>query len=523
VTHVVVVGGGHNGLVAAAYLARAGVPVTVLEARDGVGGCASTVDALGARVNICNCDHIAVRSTPIAEELDLAAHGLRYLDLDPAYVGHPWDGGTPFVQFHDVARTVDALAATHPADVDGYRRFVRDALPVARLVLAAALDEPRRRHLVATAARRRFTGARRLLEWARRPVADVLHGYFGSPTVKAAAVATGPAVWGASPYWPGTGLGALSLVMKHAVAPGRPVGGSGALTDAIAAAATAAGATIRTGAQVERIAVADRGVTSVSFRPTGSGDGPGGAVERLDATHVLVACDPRVAAVEWVQGAPPEWVAAWRERPVRDGYESKLDAVCSAPPRFTAWPDGLAERLGIDPLVPTNTLLPSVDGIAAAHDDAARGAVADRPIMLVNVPSVLDASMRTPDGGHVLSLEVLFTPYELRGGWDGSDEPRRWLERFATQVEPGFLDTVRDWRLMGPREYERQFGLHRGHAPSFAGGPVRALLGRDPELSRYETPVRGLFLTGAATFPGAGIWGASGRNAARCVLRSLGA
>jgi phytoene dehydrogenase-like protein len=123
------------------------------------------------------------------------------------------------------------------------------------------------------------------------------------------------------------------------------------------------------------------------------------------------------------------------------------------------------------------------------------------------------------DEEHVLSLEVLGTPYSLRGGWSGSPEPERWLAALGTLAEPGFLDGVRRWRVVTPPDYERDFSLTRGHAPSFAGGPLAALLGRDRELTRYETPVRGLFLTGAATFPGAGIWGASGRNAAQVVLR----
>jgi len=147
-----------------------------------------------------------------------------------------------------------------------------------------------------------------------------------------------------------------------------------------------------------------------------------------------------------------------------------------------------------------------------------RGEVLARPGMLANVPSVLDASL-APDGRHVLSLEVLYTPYAHPGGWPGSPEPRRWMDVFGTLVDGDLMATVRDWRAVTPDRYERDFHLPKGHATSFAGGPLAAVRNRNPELTRYETAVRGLFLTGAATFPGAGVWGASGRNAATVVLR----
>jgi phytoene dehydrogenase-like protein len=138
-------------------------------------------------------------------------------------------------------------------------------------------------------------------------------------------------------------------------------------------------------------------------------------------------------------------------------------------------------------------------------------------VFYTNYPSVLDASMKPVDG-HVFSLEALFTPYSLEGGWDGSGEPERWLATVATLMEPGFMDSVRRWRLVGPRDYESDFGMRNGYAPSFAGGPLAALRGADPELTRYRTSVDGLYLTGAATFPGAGVWGASGRNVSSVVL-----
>ena len=127
-----------------------------------------------------------------------------------------------------------------------------------------------------------------------------------------------------------------------------------------------------------------------------------------------------------------------------------------------------------------------------------------------------------PDGRHVLSIEALFTPYGIRGGWPTSKEPQRWLELFAGLCEPGLLDSIVDWRAVTPDRYESDFHLPAGHATSFAGGPLAALRNANPELTRYETAVRGLYLTGAATFPGAGVWGASGRNCATVVLEQHG-
>ena len=146
-----------------------------------------------------------------------------------------------------------------------------------------------------------------------------------------------------------------------------------------------------------------------------------------------------------------------------------------------------------------------------------QGRVLEHPGMLVNAPTLLDPSM-APAGRHVFSLEVLFTPFSLVGGWTDSDEPRRWLELFAGLCEPGFLDSIVDWRAMTPDVYERDFHLPAGHATSFAGGPLAAFRNPNPELTEYETAVTGLYLTGAATFPGAGVWGASGRNCASVIL-----
>lgn len=509
----IVIGGGHNGLTCAAYLARAGVSVLVIEARETVGGCASTLDALeGARVNVCNCDHALVRATGVIEDLDLASHGLRYLDMDPAQLMIPWDGSPPWMLCRDVDRTLQSLALTHPRQVEGYRRYVRELLPAAELVLSMTAGPPKLGPVAKRIAARHGRGLRALLRLSRSSCAEILERYFDDEALLAGPAATGPAVWGLPPQAAGTGLGALGYALRHAIPVGRPVGGSGALTDALASAVRSAGGEILTGARVAGVRTAAGSTCGVTLQ-----DG-----RRIDAPTVISSGDPRVTIVDLLDGtggASRKLVDRWATRGGGEGYESKIDAVFTEVPRPRGVRAEHAAALGIDdPMKATLVVMPSMIGFAQASAAARQGRVAEKPPMLANVPSLLDPSVVPSSGGHVFSLEVLFTPYELDGGWAGSPEPERWLQAFAELMEPGFAESIDRWRVVGPTDYERDFSMPRGYAPSFAGGPLAALLGKDRELTRYATPVPGLFLTGAGTFPGAGVSGAPGRNAAQVVL-----
>src|SRR5688500_3765602 len=150
----------------------------LLEARESVGGTAASETFAGATVNICSCDHITFRSTPIAEELGLAGHGLRYLDVDPAQINMAWGGGPAWPQFHDVDETLDALGRTYPREVAGSRRYLRAAMPAVRLLIDAANDPPSIGGLARKVLSARGRGAATLLRWSRRTSADVIRSYF---------------------------------------------------------------------------------------------------------------------------------------------------------------------------------------------------------------------------------------------------------------------------------------------------------------------------------------------------------
>jgi phytoene dehydrogenase-like protein len=510
----IVIGGGHNGLICAAYLAKAGIPTVVLEARDSVGGCASTVDALDARVNICNCDHVVFRTTPVIDELGLADHGLRYLDPDPSQVQTSWSGEAAWPVFHDIERTLDALQLIHPDEVEGYRHYLDAAIPVAELVLEMANEPPTPGGVLSKLAHRRGRGAATLLRWSRSTAADVLRSFFTREVIMGPAVTTGPGVWGQSPFGPRTGLGALTYAMKHVGHVGRPVGGSGAVPASVRSAFEAAGGEVRAGARVVAILSEETRVRGVELED--------GTV--VEAPLVVSACDPRETFVRWLRDPPAAagaLVERWRAKPVEEGYESKIDAVITELPRFRSVNPRHFEQLGVlEPTVGTTIVSPTLDDIAAAHRLIDQGWVAQKPMFFVNIPSVLDPTMRVDGNKHVLSVETLYTPYSVVGGWEGSEEPQRWLRALGSLLGDGFLDTVERWRVMTPCSYEREFNLPRGHATSFGGSPLSAMLGREPELTRYETPIKGLYLTGAATYPGAGVWGAAGRNTATVILRS---
>jgi len=500
----VVIGAGHNGLVTAAYLARAGMRTLLVEARADVGGTAASEQFAGATVNICNCDHLTFRTTPVIEELGLAGHGLEYLDVEPAQHNFSWESATEgrgWSHHYDLDATLDDLAANFPKQVDGYRRYAKAAMPAVRMVYEAAAEPPSISGLTRLALRRRLYGASTLMRWSRRSAADVLGSYFDDDAIMGPGALTGPMVWGISPEMPGSGLGALTHAMRHVGRVGRPVGGSGQVPIALLAAFEGAAGTLRTKSAVDTILCADDRVAGIALV-----DG-----NEITAPIVVSACNPHDTFLKWLKHPPPsatDLVRRWANVRHDQGYESKIDAILSAPPVLR----GSDRSLG-----PTTVIAPGLADIDRGASMIPKGEILDRPGMLVNVPTLLDPTM-APEGRHVFSLETLYTPFDLTGGWPGSTEPRRWLETFAGLCEPGFLDSIIDWRAMTPDVYERDFHLPAGHATSFAGGPLAAFRNPNPELTNYETAVDGLYLTGAATFPGAGVWGASGRNCATVIL-----
>ena len=348
-------------------------------------------------------------------------------------------------------------------------------------------------------------GMSTLLRWSRRSAADVLRSFFTSDALLGPTVVMGPMVWGVSPELEGTGLGALTYAMRHAGTVGRPIGGSGMVPSTLRAAFEGFGGELRTGTKVATITCEGAHVRGVELD-----DGT-----EITAGVVVSACNPHDTFLNWLRNPPPQaadLVRRWKAIPRDDGYESKVDAIVDRPPLVRAiadHPESIASTL---------IVAPSLGDIHRGYEMMGRGRILRQPGMMVNVPSLVDPTMAAGDH-HIFSMEVLYTPYRVQGGWASSPEPRRWLEQFATLAEPGFLESLGEWRAMTPDRYEREFHLPAGHATSFAGGPLAALRNKDPELVRYETPVKGLFLTGAATFPGAGVWGASGRNAALTVLR----
>ncbi len=435
----IVIGAGHNGLITAAYLARAGLSVILVEARDSVGGTAASEQFAGATVNICNCDHVTFRTTPVIDELGLAEHGLRYLDMQPSQHLMAWSDGTTWTAHHELDATLDSLGAVLPGEVDGYRRYVKAAMPAVRMIFEAASQRPSRTALTRLALARRFAGVPTLVRWSRRSAADVLRSYFTHDALCGTAAVTGPMVWGVSPELAGTGLGALGHAIRHVGRVGRPVGGSGAMPEAVLGAYRAAGGALVTG----------RAVTGIRFE---SGTVLGVTLDdgtAVDAPVVVSACDPHRTFLEWLVD-PPESAAStierWRHIPREQGYEAKVDAVLTEP--------AVLKAIG-SPTGTTVNVAPSLAEIDRGHRLMQSGAVLERPALLLNVPTVSDPTMAPsahPER-HVLSLEVLYTPYGLEGGWPASPEPQRWLELLASLCESDLMGSIVDWRAMTPDVY----------------------------------------------------------------------
>jgi phytoene dehydrogenase-like protein len=518
---VVVVGSGHNGLVAACYLARAGLQVEVVERDDVLGGAVSTVERWpGVRVDRGSSAHVIIRHSGIVEELALAEHGLRYLDCDPwgfapaPSPGDPGPEGRPLVFSVDLEATCASIAAACGAeDAAAYRRFVEVWGPRSRAVVTAFGHRPSPAGLVRSFwplgaprdGRPRTPGGELATDFLGSGDA-LLDRWFASERLKAALAWFG-AQSGPPMSEPGTAAMVGWVALLHDVPPGHPVGGSGGLTAALRRRLEADGGRVTLGDGAARLLVDDdAGRPRVAGIETTSG-------RRIAADAVVAACHVQATRALAGEHAPPALADA--DPPLGNGFGLVVRALTDAPPTYPGLPAEHASQ-GLQLLCTDRAQL------AAAAGDWRAGRLPREPVPLAMCFSASDHTL-APPGRHVVTVWGQWYPYALAGGgnWDAlaETEGRRLIaavDRFA----PGFAASVRETYVQTPVALERELSLARGNVMHVEMG-LASMFGfrPTPALAGYRVPgLPGLYLAGASTHPGGGVSGNSGRSAARTLL-----
>ena len=524
----IVVGGGHNGLVAAAYLARSGARTLVLEARERTGGAATTEapwpDAPDFKVTRLSYVMSLLPPT-IASDLQLAKHGYKIFPMGPYYQAFP-EGGSLTLYEEDSQRSYDEIARWSTKDADAYPRWnawlegLADVLGPLLLTVPPSLGSRRPKDLAGTlklAWRHRGLDVRAVADATRlmtMSIADLLDDWFESPQIKGALAVNGVIGTWAGPYEPGT-----AYVMAHHsigdVGDGRlgswgfPEGGMGAVAAAIAAAARENGATIRTGANVAKIIVDPR-----------TGQARGVALdtgEEITARVIVTSLHPKTAFLDHIgrENLPADFATDIERWKTRSGVV-KINLALAELPDFTANPGTRLQEHHTGSV----EMAPSMDYIERAFIDAREGRPAQKPFSDGVIPTAFDKTL-CPPGYHVMSLFTQWVP----ATW--SQQPHREeLDKYAdrvidayNEVAPNFKSAILHRDVVGPYEMERDYGLIGGNI--FHGELSLEQLFHmrpAPGFADYRTPVKNLYYASSATHAGGGVCGIPGMQAAKAAI-----
>jgi phytoene dehydrogenase-like protein len=517
----IVIGGGHNGLVAAAYLARAGRRTLVLEKRPLVGGAAVSEEVFPG-FKFCVFSYVVSLLRPeIIRDLDLPAHGLQILPLESTVT--PLDDGDYLAGWADPDESREELRRHAPKDADAMAIFghlMHHMAMAVKPILGMMPPDPTSlsprdlagllklgRHFRSLGAEH-FHALHKLMTMSS---ADYLDEWFTFDPLKATKSASGIIGTFLGPRSPGSAYVLLHHYMGEIDgafrAWGFQKGGTGAISDSIAGAALRFGATIRTDADVERVIVKHGRATGVALA---SG-------EEIPASLVVSGLDPRLTFTRLIDpGLLPEDLVEGIRRFKFRGSSGKVNLALSGLPELTCLPGNVRALRG------AISVSPSVSYLERAYDDAKYGEFSRHPYMDVVIPSMIDPGM-APPGRHVMSIFVQYAPYALNGGWNDAkreafgDAVVKTLARYMPNLESLILHR----QVLTPDDIERITGLSEGNI--FQGELALQqlfFLRPAPSWARYRTPIEGYWQCGAGTHPGGGIMGASGRLAAQAILEA---
>lgn len=503
----VVVGAGHNGLVAACYLAREGLDVEVVERDTVLGGAVSTVERFpGYRMDRGSSAHIMVRHTGIVEDLQLQAAGLEYQDLDPWGFAPFGDEGIHF--FVDLDRTcasIESVCGAH--DADAYRAFVEDWSARNLRVFEAFQGAPTMRHLGRTLWGVGKSTGLDGLELSRQFLTSgdsLLDEHFDDERLK-----TALAWMGAQSGPPTHEVATADLVgwntVMHVRPPGHPKGGSGMLSEALRTRLESYGGRVRLGDGAAALTTSGDRVTGVR---TDSG-------ETLTADVVVAGCHV-LTTLELLGGDVPGDLAERARRSIRtgNGIGMVVRLGTSALPQYAAGTDETHRSMQL--------LAPSRQALRRAHGEYSAGLPPTEPAALAMTFSAFDDTL-APPGKHNVTVWGQWHPYALSNGerWDDiAEREGTKLVDAVDRVAPGFTSSVEHMHVQTPLDLERELGLRSGQVMHVEMSFDQMFMWRPmPELAGYRLPgLAGLYLCGASTHPGGGVFGASGRSAARALL-----
>ena len=523
---VVIIGGGHNGLVTAFYLAKAGFRPLVLERRAQPGGAAITEEFHpGFR-----CSTLAHSAGPLRPDIvcdmELEKHGLKLIKSEVGVSALSPDGRA-LVLYDDTTKAAQEIAKFSQKDAAKYSEFQASLEKIGKVIaeaLATAppnIDDPSKGDLWAmlkTGRAIRNLGKKdmyRLLRWGPMAVADLVAEFFETELLRATVAARGIFGTFLGPWSAGSSLVLLIRAAGDASPAGSAnfaAGGAGAITQAMAASAKAAGVEIRSNAEVAEVRVKDGAATGVVLS---SG-------EEIAARAVISNTDPKRTLLKLVDPThlSPDFVMKLQHYRT-PGTVAKVNLALSALPEFKNAgagapldPGALSGRIHIGP---------EIDYLERAFDESKYGEFSKHPYLEVTIPSLSDPSL-APPGKHVMSIYMQYAPYKLKNGdWETSRSSLgETVVKTLAQYAPNLPELVMDGQIITPKDLEETYGLTGGHI--FHGElaldqffTMRPLL----DWARYKTPIRNLYLCGSGTHPGAGLTGGSGANAAKEIAKAL--